>query len=206
VVAPPNLLRGIGIDAAYVTDYVQALGRPTVLVGHSYGGAVITQTGSDAKDVVGLVYVAAFSPDEHEPLGAINARYPDVPLAAALRTFSYTNERGDQGTEVYCDRALYRDAICADLPDDAADLLARTQRPAAFEAFTSEIAGTPAWKNLPSWAVVATADRAIHPDAERDMAKRAGSETTELDGSHAVAGSQPAAVAEVIVRAVRATE
>jgi pimeloyl-ACP methyl ester carboxylesterase len=205
VVAPPNLLRGIGVDAAYLAAFVEALGRPTVLVGHSYGGAVITQAGSDAKDAVGLVYVAAFSPEEHEPLGAINARYPDAPLAAALRTFTYTNERGEQGTEVFCDRKAYKDAICADLPDDVADLLARTQRPAAIDAFTSEIAGKPAWKTLPSWAVVATEDRAIQPDAERDMAKRASSETTELDGSHAVAGSQPAAVTDVIMRAVKST-
>jgi pimeloyl-ACP methyl ester carboxylesterase len=205
VVAPPNLLRGITTDAAYLTAFVEALGRKAVLVGHSYGGAVITQAGSAAKNVVSLVYVAAFAPDEHEPLGAINARYPDVPLAAALRTFNYTNERGEQGTELFCDRASYKDAICADLPDEVADLLARTQRPASFECFTSELLGTPAWKTLPSWAIVARSDRAIQPDAERDMAKRAGSETVEIDGSHAVAGSHAAAVAEVIMRAVKAT-
>jgi len=205
VVAPPNPLRGISPDATYLTSFVEALARPTILVGHSYGGAVISQVGSDAPGVAGLVFVAAFAPDAEEPLGAINARYPDVPLAAALRTFTYNNERGEQGTEAFVDHALFRDAVCADLPADVADLLARTQRPASLDAFTSVVTGTPAWKLLPSWAVVATADRAIHPDAERDMAKRADSEVTEIDGSHAILASQQAAVAEVILRAVKAT-
>jgi pimeloyl-ACP methyl ester carboxylesterase len=83
--------------------------------------------------------------------------------------------------------------------------MALTQRPVSLDAFTTEVTGTPAWKNLPSWAVVATSDHAIHPDAERDMAKRAGAETVEINGSHAVAVSQPAAVADVILRAVKGT-
>jgi pimeloyl-ACP methyl ester carboxylesterase len=83
--------------------------------------------------------------------------------------------------------------------------MAATQRPVSLDAFTTAVTGTPAWKTLPSWSIVATGDHAIHPDAERDMGKRAGSETVEIDGSHAVAVSQPAAVAEVIVRAVKAT-
>src|SRR5262245_44730057 len=89
VVAPPNLLRGVGVDAAYLTGFVQALGRPAVLVGHSYAGAVISQAGSDASNVAGLVYVAAYAPEAGEALGAINARYPPVPLSAALRTFTF---------------------------------------------------------------------------------------------------------------------
>ena len=205
VVAPPNLLRGVGVDAAYLTGFVEALGGPSVLVGHSYAGAVITQAGSNAKGVVGLVFVAAFAPDANEPLGAINARYPDVPLVAAQRTFTYTDERGAQATDVFIDRASFHDVVCADLPADAADLVARTQRPASLDAFTTVVTGMPAWKTQPSWAIVATADHAIHPDAERDMAKRARSEITEIDSSHAVTVSQPAAVADVIMRAVKAT-
>ena len=97
VMAPPNLLRGVGVDAAYLTGFVEALGRPVVLVAHSYAGAVISQTGSDAGNVAGLVYVAAFAPEAGETLGAINARYPDVPLSAALRTFTYTDDLIKQG-------------------------------------------------------------------------------------------------------------
>src|SRR6202043_3972913 len=131
VVAPPNLLRGVGTDAAYLTGFVEALGRPVVLVAHSYAGAVISQTGSDASNVVGLVYVAAYAPEAGETLGAINARYPDVPLSAALRTFTYTDERGEQATDTYVHAALFHDAVCAEAPADVADTLARTQRPAS---------------------------------------------------------------------------
>ena len=203
-VAPANLLRGVGADAAYLTGFVEALGRPAVLVGHSYAGAVISQTGSDAQGVVGLVFVAAFAPEAGETLAAINARYPDVPLAAAQRTFTYINGRGDQATDTFVDHLSFHSAVCADLPADVADMLARTQRPASLDAFTTAVTGTPAWKTLPSWAIVASADQAIHPDAERDMAKRAGSKIIEIDASHAIPASQPADVAKVIVRAVRA--
>jgi pimeloyl-ACP methyl ester carboxylesterase len=202
VVAPPNLLRGVG--AAYLTGFVEALGRPAVLVGHSYAGAVISQTGSDARNVAGLVYVAAYAPQAGETLAAINARYPAVPLAAALRTFTYTDERSEQATDTFVDAALFHDAVCAEAPADVADTLARTQRPASLAAFATAVTGTPAWQRLPSWAVVATADHAIHPQAERDMAKRAGSEITEINASHAVPATHPADVAAVIVRAVKA--
>jgi pimeloyl-ACP methyl ester carboxylesterase len=204
VVAPPNLLRGVGVDAAYLTGFVEALGRPAVLVGHSYAGAVISQTGSDASNVTGLVYVAAYAPETGETLTAINARYPDVPLSAALRTFTYTDERGEQATDTFVDAALFHDAVCAEAPADVADTLARTQRPASLAAFVTAVTATPAWQRLPSWAVVATADHAIHPQAEHDMAKRAGSEITEINASHAVPATHPADVATVIVRAVKA--
>jgi pimeloyl-ACP methyl ester carboxylesterase len=204
-VAPPNLLRGIGPDAAYLTSFVEQLGRPAILVGHSYAGAVITQTGADADNAVGLVFVAAFAPEAGETLAGINARYPDVPLNAALRTFSFPKGATSPATDAYIDRQLFHGAFCADVPADRAHVMALTQRPVSLDAFTTEVTGTPAWKNLPSWAVVATSDHAIHPDAERDMAKRAGAETVEINGSHAVAVSQPAAVADVILRAVKGT-
>ncbi len=99
---------------------------------------------------------------------------------------------------------LVHDAVCAEAPADVADTLARTQRPASLDAFTTAVTSTPAWQRLPSWAVIATADHAIHPQAERDMAKRAGSEITEINASHAVPATHPADVAAVIVRAVKA--
>jgi len=162
------------------------------------------EPGSDASNVDGLVYVAAYAPEAGETLGAINARYPDVPLSAALRTFTYTGDRGEQATDTYVDAASFHDAVCAEAPADVADTLARTQRPASLAAFATAVTGTPAWQRLPSRAVVATADHAIHPDAERDMAKRAGSQITEIDASHAVPATHPAEVAAVIVRAVQA--
>jgi pimeloyl-ACP methyl ester carboxylesterase len=202
VTAPPNQLRGIPTDAAYLTNFVNQVGGPTVLVGHSYGGALITQSGTDARDVLGLVYVAAFAPEADEKLADINARYPDVPLAAAQRPLTYPTGDGRSGTEVFIDHASFQDAFCADVPVARARVMALTQRPVAVDAFTSVVTGTPAWRSLPSWAIVATADHAIHPDAEHDMAKRAGAEVVELDASHAVAVSRPERVAEVILQAV----
>jgi hypothetical protein len=107
-----------------------------------------------------------------EKLADINARYPDVPLNAALRTFSFPKGATSPATDAYIDLALFHGAFCADVPADRAHVMALTQRPVSLDAFTTVITGTPAWKNLPSWAVVATSDHAIHPDAERDMAKR----------------------------------
>jgi pimeloyl-ACP methyl ester carboxylesterase len=205
VTAPPNQLRGIPTDAAYLTSFVNQLGGPTILVGHSYGGALITQSGTDARDVVGLVFVAAFAPQADEKLADINARFPDIPLSAAQRTLTYPTGDGNSGTEVFIDHASFHDAFCADVPVERARVMALTQRPVALDAFTSVVTGTPAWHSLPSWAIVATADHAIHPDAERDMAKRAGAEVVELDASHAVAVSRPERVAEVILRAVQGT-
>src|SRR6516225_11705877 len=143
------LVHGAFVDAAYLTGFVAALGRPVVLAGHSYAGAVISQTGSDASNVAGLVYVAAYAPEAGETLGAINTRYPDTPLSAALRTFTYTDERGEQATDTFVDTALFHDAVCAEAPADVADTLARTQRPVSLDAFTTAVTGTPAWKTLP---------------------------------------------------------
>ena len=143
VTAPPNQLRGIPTDAAYLTSFVNQLGGPTILVGHSYGGALITQSGTDARDVVGLVFVAAFAPEADEKLADINARYPDIPLSAAQRTFTYPTGDGNSGTEVFIDHASFHDAFCADVPVERARVMALTQRPVAVDAFTSVVTGTP---------------------------------------------------------------
>jgi pimeloyl-ACP methyl ester carboxylesterase len=200
VAAPPNPLRNVPEDGAFLTAFVDQLDAPVVLAGHSYAGALITQTGTDARQAVGLVYVAAFSPESGETLNDINGRYAAPPLSSALRTYACAG-----GSEAYIDPAQFPNVFCADVPADRARVLAVSQRSASSAAFSTAITGAPGWRRLPSWAVVATRDQAINPDAERDMAKRAGSETVELDGSHAVAVSQPIAVADVILRAVKAT-
>jgi pimeloyl-ACP methyl ester carboxylesterase len=205
VVAPPNPLRGIAADAAFVSSFVRQLDGAVLLVGHSYGGAVISQTGADTPNAVGLVFVAAFAPESDEKLADINARYADVQLASALRTYAYAKDDGSEGTEVYVDHGKFHDAFCADVPSERARVMAVTQRSVALDAFTGVVTGTPAWRRLPSWSVVALADHAINPAAERDMAARAGSETVEIGASHAVAVSQPAAVADVILGAAKAT-
>jgi pimeloyl-ACP methyl ester carboxylesterase len=204
VVAPPNLLRGLISDAAYITSFVKQLGGRTILVGHSYGGAVITQAGADAGNVAGLVYVNAFGPDAKESLGAIGARYADRGLGPALRQLTYPTG-GDPAVELYVDHDAFHEVICADVSADVARVLALTQRPVAASVFQEELTSTPAWKSLPSWAVISTGDHAINPEAERDMAQRANAETVETNGAHFIMVSQPSAVAELILRGVKAT-
>jgi pimeloyl-ACP methyl ester carboxylesterase len=203
VTAPANPLRGIAADSAYIAAVLEQIEGPVVAVGHSYGGAVLTNAATDAKNVVGLVYVAAFAPDEGETLGAAEAGSKDSVLNSALVPRQYPTASGGSATEFYIDPAKARDAFAGDLSDQEAALIAATQRPVAESAF-SEPNGPPAWKHLPSWAVVATGDKAAGTDVVRSMAERAGAKITELEGSHVIMVSQPQAVTEVILAAVTA--
>jgi pimeloyl-ACP methyl ester carboxylesterase len=204
-IAPPNPLRGIASDAAYIASFVQQIAGPVLLVGHSYGGAVITNAASRVDNVVGLVYVAAFLPDAGETLGAISGRATDTLLGPALRPAQYpTGDGAKPRMEFFIDRASFKAVFCADVPDAEAMLMATTQRPIS-ELALGEATADPAWKTLPSWAVFGTADQAIGMTALRQMAKRANATTTEVDGaSHVVMVSQPATVADQI-RAALAT-
>lgn len=168
---------------------------PAVLVGHSYGGMVITEAGRDDK-VAALVYVAAFQPDRGETLAALGASKP-VPGADPQAI------KATADGYLYLDPKLFPAAFAADLPKAEADFLARSQVFTAKGAFTTAV-GEPAWKAKPSWAIVATQDRSINPDLEREMAKRAGSRVREVESSHAVYLSRPEAVAEVIAEAATA--
>jgi pimeloyl-ACP methyl ester carboxylesterase len=201
VMAPANPLRGIAADSAYLAAVLAQIEGPVVAVGHSYGGAVITNAATDAKNVAGLVYVAAFAPDEGETLGAAEAGSKDSVLNSALVPRQYPTANGGSATEFYIDPSKARDAFAGDLSDEQAALIAATQRPVSELAF-SEASGPPAWKGRPSWAVVATADRAAGTDVVRSMAERAGAKITEVDGSHVIMVSQPQAVTDVVLEAV----
>ena len=203
VTAPANPLRGITADSAYIGAVLEQIGGPIVAVGHSYGGAVITNAAADAKNVVGLVYVAAFAPDEGEALGAAQAGSKDSVLNTALVPSQYPSADGGSGTEFSIDPTKARHAFAGDLSDQEAALIGATQRPVAELAF-SEPSGPPAWKDRPSWAVVATVDRAAGTDVTRSMAERAGARITEVEGSHVIMVSQPQAVTDVIMEAVAA--
>ena len=203
VTAPANPLRGITADSAYIGAVLEQIGGPIVAVGHSYGGAVITNAATDAKNVVGLVYVAAFAPDEGEALGAAQAGSKDSVLNTALVPSQYPSADGGSGTEFSIDPTKARHAFAGDLSDQEAALIGATQRPVAELAF-SEPSGPPAWKDRPSWAVVATVDRAAGTDVTRSMAERAGARITEVEGSHVIMVSQPQAVTDVIMEAVAA--
>jgi pimeloyl-ACP methyl ester carboxylesterase len=205
VTAPANPLRGIAADSAYIASVFDQIDGPVLAVGHSYGGAVITNAATEAKNVVGLVYVAAFAPDEGEALGEVEAGSKDSVLNSALVPRQYPTADGGSATEFYIDPAKAREAFAGDLSDQQAALIAAIQRPVSELAF-SETNGTPAWKDRPSWAVVATGDRAAGTDVVRSMAERAGATITEVEGSHVIMVSQPQAVTDVILQAVAAVE
>jgi pimeloyl-ACP methyl ester carboxylesterase len=206
VVAPANPLRGIAHDSAYLSSVFQEIPGPVLAVGHSYGGAVITNAASFYSNVVGLVYVCAFAPDEGEALGEVTATSKDAILGPALVPRQYpTGEGTETATEFMVDPKKIHEVFAADLPEKEAALVGATQRPVAEAAF-SDRSGAPAWKNVPSWAVIATGDKAAGTDLTRSMAERAGATITELDGSHVIMISQPEAVVEVIKTAVGAVD
>jgi pimeloyl-ACP methyl ester carboxylesterase len=199
-----NPLRGVSADAAYVASVIGQIPGPVLAVGHSYGGAVITNAASAAGNVVGLVFVAAFAPDEGETLQEIEGRSRDSILPAALRQTDYPSGPGSEAAgELSVDVDHFREAFAADLPEQQAAVMARSQRPVSVAAF-GEKTGQPAWKTLPSWAVVATGDKAAGADVVLSMARRAGAEITEVDASHVPMMSHPDLVTDVIRKAAKA--
>jgi pimeloyl-ACP methyl ester carboxylesterase len=202
VTAPPNPLRGIAIDSAYIAGVLAQIRGPILAVGHSYGGAVLSNAATNAENVLGLVYVAAFAPDEGEVLGEVTGGSKDSVLDTALVPLNYpSGDGGAPAVEFAIDPAKFHDAFAADLPAEQTAVLAATQRPVAEAAF-SEPSGPPAWKRLPSWAAVASSDTAAGTDVIRSMAERAGATITELEGSHVIMISQPQAVTDVILEAL----
>jgi pimeloyl-ACP methyl ester carboxylesterase len=202
VTAAPNPLRGISHDSAYIASFMRQVPGPVLAVGHSYAGAVISNAATGLANVVGLVFVAAFAPDEGERLGEVAARSRDSVLGTAQIALQYpTSDGAGTATEFAIDPAKLHDAFAADLPAQRADVMAATQRPVAELAFT-EPSGPPAWKSLPSWTVLASHDKAAGTDVVRSMAERAGATITEVEGSHVIMVSQPQAVSDVIVEAL----
>lgn len=176
-------------DVKATTRVVDAQDGPSILVGHSYGGAVVTEAGNDPK-VVGLVYVAAFQPDAGESPMDLTKKMPPATKAIKATPDGY----------LYLDQGLFHADFAADVPATEAKFMAISQVMPAAQSFGVPIT-TPAWKTKPSWAVVATADRAINPDLERFMTKRAGSTTVEMNASHVAYISHPAEVAKLIEQA-----
>jgi pimeloyl-ACP methyl ester carboxylesterase len=204
VTAAPNPLRGISHDSAYVASFMSQVRGPVLAVGHSYGGAVISTAATELDNVVGLVFVAAFAPDEGERLGEVAAGSRDSILGTAQVALQYPAADGaPSATEFAIDPAKLHDVFAADLPAQQAAVMAATQRPVAELAF-SEPCGPPAWRSRPSWAVVASPDRAAGTDVVRSMAERAGATITEVEGSHVIMVSRPDVVADVIKAAAAA--
>jgi pimeloyl-ACP methyl ester carboxylesterase len=197
VLAPPNPLRGLRYDASYVQSVIDQVEGPVVLVGHSYGGAVITVAGSSGK-VAGLVYVAGVVPDEGESVNDLQGRFPSLAMGPLVQPL----ELADGSVEIWIDPARFPDVFGADLPADDAAFRAISQRSVAATAF-DDPATAAAWRSKPSWAVFGTGDRPVAPELHRFSYNRAGSKVTEVDGaSHLVMLSQPEIVAGVIREAV----
>ena len=182
-------------DVTATRRVIAAQNGPVVLVGHSYGGAVITEAGNDPK-VVGLVYIAAFAPDKGESVATLikdpPAGAPVPPILPPADGF------------LLLDRAKFAASFAADVEPELAAFMADAQIPWGVEALSGTITD-PAWKSKPSWYLVATEDRMIPPPAQRLMSQRAGATVVEVAGSHAIYVSQPAAVAELIAKAAKGT-
>jgi pimeloyl-ACP methyl ester carboxylesterase len=201
VVAPPNPLRSLASDAATVAAAVGAIDGPVVLVGHSYGGAVITQASAGLENVTALVYLAAFGLDVGESCASAQQPFPPSMLATTAAPTSYPAVGAAGGPDLYIGREGFRETFCADVPVDVADVMFATQRPLAAAAL-NENATAAGWKNKPSWFLVSEHDNAISPDAERFFAQRMGATTEEIDGSHTVFIARPVAVASFIKKAI----
>ena len=176
-------------DQKYTKAAIDVMGGPVVLVGHSYGGSVITEAGNHPK-VAALVYIAAFALDEGESCASIEQALP--PSSNAFES--------DGNGNWWVDQAQFADAFAADLPPEKAWFMAVSQVPISTDAFTHKVTN-PAWKNKPTWYMVATEDRSINPDQERMMAKRANAKTVEVKASHVAYISCPKETAELIEEA-----
>jgi pimeloyl-ACP methyl ester carboxylesterase len=199
--APPNPCRGLHTDADAVTRAVSAIDGPVVLVGHSYGGAVITQASAALDDVTALVYLAAFGIDENESAASVQQPFPPAVGATNIVPTPYDAPGAAGGPDLFIKPEAFRDTFCADLPVDLAAVMAVTQRPVSAAAFT-ENATSAGWKTKPSWFLVSENDHAIPPEAEAFMAKRMGATTDTIAASHCAFIAQPVAVANFLKQAL----
>ena len=198
---PPNPLRGVDSDSAYLASYLATVPGPIVLVGHSYGGFVITNAATGDKNVKALVYVDAYIPAQGDTINSLTAQFPGSQITPAALNF-VPSPGGI--TDVYIKPSLFRGILANDLPASQAAELAATQRPIAATALT-EVSGPPAWTTIPSWAVIGTADHAIPPAAQEFMASRANATVTKINASHLSLISHPGEVTNVIEEAARHT-
>lgn len=205
VQAIANPLRGLASDAAYVKSRIESIGGPVVLVGHSYGGAVIGEAATEEPNVKALVYVAAFTPDKGESLGALVAKNPGSHATPdALNPVPFDMGNGVSGVDLSIKPDKYRDVFAAPLSARKANSLAAAQRPISAAAL-EETATNAAWRGIPSWYLVTRQDHALPPTTQRFMAQRAHAHTTEVNAPHAVMLTRPDTVSGLIRQAATAT-
>ncbi|MBO4252453.1 alpha/beta fold hydrolase [Streptomyces griseorubiginosus] len=207
VVAAPNPLRGLSSDADCVRSLLRTISGPIVLVGHSYGGAVITNAARGVDNVKALVYVGAFVPDKGESLATVldPRQYPGSllgPDTTMTRPVPNPAAPSGQDADIYIKAPDFRQVFAGDVPASQASVMAATQRPLSYTAET-EVSGDPAWKSIPSWDLVTLNDKAIPPAGQRFMAERANAHIEYVESSHAVMVSHPQAVLRIVLDAVR---
>jgi pimeloyl-ACP methyl ester carboxylesterase len=195
VVAVQNPLTSLDADVATTKRLIDAQTGPVIVVGHSYGGAVMTNAAAGNPNVKALVYVAAFAPDANEPVGAFLEQYPSE-LGTALVP--------DAAGFVYIDAAKYRDVFAGDLPEPQTRVMAVAQKPIAGAVF-GQAGPSAAWRSIPSWYVLAQEDRSINPELQRFYARRLNARTTEIKASHVVFISRASAVAKIVREAAVAS-
>jgi pimeloyl-ACP methyl ester carboxylesterase len=200
VIALANPLRGLASDAAYVRSVLRTINGPIVLVGHSYGGAVITNAAVGVPNVKALVYIAGFAPNTGESLVQLVTKNPGSEIGQNVITRKYPLAGGGEGTDLYLTEHGFETAFASDLPKLVADRMWAEQRPFSQEAFASK-SGPPAWKTIPSWYLVSTEDHAIPPATQEFMATRAHAHTYKVKASHVLMISQPDSTLKVILAA-----
>jgi len=204
VYAPPNPLQGLTYDSAFLADFLHTISGPIVLVGHSYGGAVITNAATGDPQVKALVYVDAFAPAQGQTLAQLLASIPgSCAVPANLNVVPFPGAPSGVG-DAYITQSAFPSCMANGLPVTAAHVLAVTQLPIATSALTQP-SGVPAWQTIPSWAVVGTADHAIPPALQLAMAENAHAHITEVNAPHLSMISDPGVVTSVILRATQAT-
>jgi len=204
VYALPNPLRGLPDDTAYLADFLHTISGPIVLVGHSYGGTVITNAATGDPQVKALVYVDAFAPAQGQTIAQLLAAYPgSCAVPANLNVVPFPGAPSGVA-DAYIKQSVFPSCMANGLPATQARVLAATQRPIATIALTQE-SGVPAWQTIPSWAVVGTADHAIPLALQLAMANTAHAHITRVDAPHLAMISDPGTVTNVILKAVRAT-
>jgi pimeloyl-ACP methyl ester carboxylesterase len=211
VAVPPNPLRGLPSDSAYIASFLASITGPIVLVGHSYGGAVITDAAYNNPNVKALVYIDAFVPDQGESVLQLASTPPPPGQPASClggdpsTAFNFVPYPGGNGdADLYIKPSLFPSCFANDLPTGLATVIAAAQRPIAFSALT-EPSGPPAWKTIPSWYLLGTLDKVIPPYAQLAMAERAHAHIVEVAAAHPSMLSHPLAAAQLIVTAAEAT-
>jgi len=205
VYAPANPLRGLTSDSVYIANFLQSISGPIILVGHSYGGAVITNAATGNPSVKALVYIDAFAPDQGESLASLSSVPPPAGQSPSCLSgdpttvFNFVPLTGGD-TDLYVKPSLFPSCFANDLPPNEGAVLASTQRAFALSTFPQQ-SGVPAWKTIPSFYLVGTIDRAIPPFAQLFMAQRAGATIVQVRGSHLVMISHPEAAVDLINRA-----